>query len=101
MEGLDAATLSAKYQQAQQAKTSLNDKEDYSDIIEENEKKRKLQDAKRDDKSKKHKELKQSIERQFPVETIHSSMMICMTAEEIDAINQQKQDNKWQQQGHI
>lgn len=58
MEGLDAATLSAKYQQAQQAKTSLNDKEDYSDIIEENEKKRKLQDAKRDDKSKKHKDFK-------------------------------------------
>jgi len=27
--------------------------------------------------------------------------MICMTAEEIDAINQQKQDSKWQQQGHI
>ena len=46
------------HQQAQQAKTSLNDKEDYSDIIEENEKKRKLQDAKRDDKSKKHKDFK-------------------------------------------
>ena len=51
-------------------------------------------------KSKKP-ELKQSIENQFPVETIHSSMMICMTAEEIKAINQQKQDSKWQQQGHI
>ena len=36
--------------------------------------------------------LKESIERQFPVETIHSSMMACMTAEEIDrpTINNRK-----------
>ena len=26
-------------------------------------------------------ELKESIENQFPVETIHSSMMVCMTAQ--------------------
>jgi hypothetical protein len=45
--------------------------------------------------------LKESIERQFPVETIHSSMMMCMTQEEIDALNNQKQENKWQPQEHI
>ena len=46
-------------------------------------------------------ELKESIENQFPVETIHSSMMVCMTQEEINAINQAKQDSKWQEQKHI
>ena len=46
-------------------------------------------------------ELKESIENQFPVETIHSSMMVCMTQEEIDALNQVKQDNKWQEPKHI
>ena len=46
-------------------------------------------------------ELKESIENQFPVETIHSSMMVCMTAQEIDQINQSKQDNKWQEPKHI
>ena len=45
--------------------------------------------------------LKESIERQFPVETIHSSMMVCMTQEEIDKLNQQQQENKWQPQEHI
>ena len=45
--------------------------------------------------------LKESIERQVPVETIHSSMMMCMTQEEIDALNNQKQENKWQPQEHI
>ena len=45
--------------------------------------------------------LKESIERQFPVETIHSSMMMCMTQKEIDALNNQKQENKWQPQEHI
>ena len=46
-------------------------------------------------------QLKESIENQFPVETIHSSMMVCMTQEEITAINQAKQDSKWQEQKHI
>ena len=46
-------------------------------------------------------ELKESIENQFSVETIHSSMMVCMTAQEIDQINQLKQDNKWQEPKHI
>jgi len=46
-------------------------------------------------------QLKESIENQFPVETIHSSMMVCMTQEEINAINQAKQDSKWQEQKHI
>ena len=46
-------------------------------------------------------ELKESIENQFPVETIHSSMMVCMTAQEINQINELKQDNKWQEQKHI
>ena len=46
-------------------------------------------------------QLKESIENQFPVETIHSSMMVCMTQEEIDAINQVKQDDKWQEPKHI
>ena len=46
-------------------------------------------------------ELKESIENQFPVETIHSSMMVCMTQEEINAINQAKQDSKWQELKHI
>ena len=46
-------------------------------------------------------ELKESIENQFPVETIHSSMMVCMTQEEINALNQVKQDSKWQEQKHI
>jgi len=46
-------------------------------------------------------QLKESIEKQFPVETIHSSMMVCMTQEEIDALNQVKQDSKWQEQKHI
>jgi len=77
MEGLDAETLAAKYQQAQDAaKVMLRDVphpypavddhpcmqaaqqgEDYSDIIEENEKKRKFQ-ADRQDKSKKQKDFK-------------------------------------------
>ena len=46
-------------------------------------------------------ELKESVENQFPVETIHSSMMVCMTQEEINAINQAKQDSKWQELKHI
>tara|TARA_Y100000310_G_scaffold178601_1_gene178546 strand:+ start:263 stop:529 length:267 start_codon:yes stop_codon:yes gene_type:complete len=46
-------------------------------------------------------QLKESIENQFPVETIHSSMMVCMTQEEINAINQAKQDSKWQELKHI
>ena len=46
-------------------------------------------------------QLKESIENQFPVETIHSSMMVCMTAQEIDQINKSKQDSKWQEQKHI
>ena len=46
-------------------------------------------------------QLKESIENQFPVETIHSSMMVCMTAQEINQINELKQDNKWQEQKHI
>ena len=46
-------------------------------------------------------ELKESIENQFPIETIHSSMMVCMTAKEIDQINQSKQDSKWQEPKHI
>ena len=46
-------------------------------------------------------ELKESIENQFPVQTIHSSMMVCMTAQEIDQINKSKQDSKWQEQKHI
>ena len=46
-------------------------------------------------------ELKESVENQFPVETIHSSMMVCMTQEEINALNQVKQDSKWQEQKHI
>ena len=46
-------------------------------------------------------ELKESIENQFPVETIHSSMMVCMTQEEINALNQVKQDSKWQEPKHI
>jgi len=46
-------------------------------------------------------QLKESIENQFPVETIHSSMMVCMTQEEINALNQVKQDSKWQEQKHI
>ena len=45
--------------------------------------------------------LKESIERQFPVETIHSSMMTCMTAEEIDRLNNQQQENIWQEPKHI
>ena len=49
----------------------------------------------------KKQQLKESIENQFPVETIHSSMMVCMTQEEINAINQAKQDSKWQEQKHI
>ena len=51
-------------------------------------------------KSKKS-QLKESVENQFPVETIHSSMMVCMTAQEINEINELKQDNKWQEQKHI
>ena len=51
-------------------------------------------------KSKKS-QLKESVENQFPVETIHSSMMVCMTQEEINAINQAKQDSKWQELKHI
>ena len=47
------------------------------------------------------KSVKESIEKQFPVETIHSSMMVCMTQEEIDVLNQVKQDSKWQEQKHI
>lgn len=46
-------------------------------------------------------QLKESIENQFPIETIHSSMMVCMTQEEINALNQVKQDSKWQEQKHI
>ena len=46
-------------------------------------------------------ELKESVENQFPVETIHSSMMVCMTQEEIDTLNQAKQDSKWQEPKHI
>ena len=46
-------------------------------------------------------ELKESIENQFPVETIHSSMMVCMTAQEINQINELKQDDKWQEPKHI
>jgi len=57
MEGLDAETLAAKYQQAQDAAKASQQGEDYSDIIEENEKKRKMQ-ADRQDKSKKHKDFK-------------------------------------------
>lgn len=51
-------------------------------------------------KSKKS-QLKESVENQFPVETIHSSMMVCMTAQEINQINELKQDIKWQEQKHI
>jgi len=57
MEGLDAETLAAKYQQAQDAAKASQQGEDYSDIIEENEKKRKFQ-ADRQDKSKKQKDFK-------------------------------------------
>ena len=46
-------------------------------------------------------ELKESIENQFPVETIHSSMMVCMTTQEINQINESKQDGKWQEPKHI
>jgi hypothetical protein len=46
-------------------------------------------------------QLKESIEKQFPVKTIHSSMMVCMTQKEIDALNKVKQDNKWQEPKHI
>ena len=49
----------------------------------------------------KRQELKESIERQFPVETIHSSMMACMTAEEIDRLNNQQQESTWQEPKHI
>lgn len=49
----------------------------------------------------KKQQLKESVENQFPVETIHSSMMVCMTQEEINALNQVKQDSKWQEQKHI
>ena len=46
-------------------------------------------------------ELKESIEYQFPVKTIHSSMIVCMTQQEINALTQSKQDSKWQEQKHI
>jgi len=34
--------------------------------------------------------LKQSIERQFPVETIEQSIVVCMTQQEIDKLYQKK-----------
>jgi len=34
--------------------------------------------------------LKKSIERQFPVESIHSSAVVCMTEQEIDKLYQKK-----------
>ena len=46
-------------------------------------------------------QLKESVENQFPVETIHSSMMVCMTAQEINQINESKQDGKLQEPKHI
>jgi hypothetical protein len=46
-------------------------------------------------------ELKKSIESQFPVEKIHTSMMMCMTAEEINRLTNQIQESKWQEQKHI
>ncbi len=49
----------------------------------------------------KKQQLKESVEYQFPVETIHSSMMVCMTPQEINQINESKQDDKWQEPKHI
>tara|TARA_E500000178_G_C16952607_1_gene722029 strand:- start:1161 stop:1400 length:240 start_codon:yes stop_codon:yes gene_type:complete len=46
-------------------------------------------------------ELKKSIESQFPVETIHTSMMMCMTTDEINRLTNQIQESKWQEQKHI
>ena len=45
--------------------------------------------------------LRQSIEGQFPSQTVHSSMVTCMTQEEVDNLKQQTMGEKWQGQKHI
>jgi len=45
--------------------------------------------------------LKESIELQFPVETIEESVVMCMTQKEIDKVINHLEDKKWQGQKHI
>ena len=45
--------------------------------------------------------LKESIELQFPVETIEESVVMCMTQKEIDKVINHLEDKKWQGQNHI
>ncbi len=51
--------------------------------------------------NKKKELLRQSIEGQFPSQTVHSSIVTCMTQEEVDNLKQQTMGEKWQGQKHI
>ena len=45
--------------------------------------------------------LKESIELQFPVETIQESVVMCMTQEEIEKVTNYLEEKQWQGQKHI
>lgn len=45
--------------------------------------------------------LKESIELQFPVETIQESVVMCMTQEEINRVTNYLEEKQWQGQKHI
>lgn len=45
--------------------------------------------------------LKESIELQFPVETIQESVVMCMTQEEIKRVTNYLEEKQWQGQKHI
>ena len=45
--------------------------------------------------------LKESIELQFPVETIQESVVMCMTQKEIDKIIKHVEEKQWLEQQHI
>ena len=44
--------------------------------------------------------LKESIELQFPVETIQESVVMCMTQKEIDRITNYLEEKQWLEQQH-
>jgi len=46
-------------------------------------------------------DLKKSIEGQFPVETINSTAMLCLTQEQITEFTNRLELKKWQQQRRI
>ncbi|GBG79699.1 hypothetical protein CBR_g29963 [Chara braunii] len=58
LEGLDDSALAAKYEQAREEEKLRRQREDFSDMVAENEKKRKRKAQEKDAKGKKHKEFK-------------------------------------------